>query len=591
MTMISLGNVIFTLTSALTAPVKQNSRKERVQQVRMPDPSCSHAVPISSHACVQRSFSGGLQADSKRAIQHMDYHRNATESKRDRSDTGVFWWKFRRRHFGHVLPCLAVQAVAQNVTVITYSPNYTQYRFSSLTILDAEVMFTEMDSTPAKAEVSVPSHDDKEYGTGSVQPVVVDEEKQRPLARRLQGRHMQMIALGLFVSSGSALSTGGPAALLIGYILIGSMMCCTVQSLGELAIMYPVNGAFYEYAVRFIDPAWGFAMGWEYSLGWMITLPYELTAASITIAFWNDKIDSAVWVGVFLAALLLIQVFGVRGYGEVEFILAMVKVIPCIGFIILGIIIDCGGVPTDTRGYIGGRYWQDPGAFRNGFQGFCSVFVTAVITVSVLSVANSCTYGSTRVLQALAQSGRAPKCFAFVDRSGRPVWCIALQIAFGFLAFLSEASTGSTVLGWFLAVTSLSGQFAYASACLAHIRFRHAWKQQGRSLSDITWRSPLGVWGSYWALFIIFISVVATLGIGCAPIGSSISANSFFQNWLALIITIMLFVFWKVWTKQYFKFGVDLDAVDLDYGRRIETEDDRVSVEALKNRPWWKKIV
>lgn len=57
-------------------------------------------------------------------------------------------------------------------------------------------MLTEMDSTPAKAEVSVPSHDDKEYGTGSVQPVVVDEEKQRPLARRLQGRHMQMIALG-----------------------------------------------------------------------------------------------------------------------------------------------------------------------------------------------------------------------------------------------------------------------------------------------------------------------------------------------------------------------------------------------------------
>jgi amino acid permease len=24
---------------------------------------------------------------------------------------------------------------------------------------------------------------------------------------------------------------------------------------------------------------------------------------------------------------------------------------------ILGIIIDCGGVPTDDRGYIGARYW------------------------------------------------------------------------------------------------------------------------------------------------------------------------------------------------------------------------------------------
>lgn len=72
------------------------------------------------------------------------------------------------------------------------------------------------------------------------------------------------------------------------------------------------------------------------------------------------------------------------------------KVIACIGFMILGIIIDCGGVPTDDRGYIGARYWYDLSsascrtltnpspyrhspyeAFLNGFHGFCSVFVTA----------------------------------------------------------------------------------------------------------------------------------------------------------------------------------------------------------------------
>lgn len=56
------------------------------------------------------------------------------------------------------------------------------------------------------------------------------------------------------------------------------------------------------------------------------------------------------------------------------------KIAACVGFIILGIIINCGGVPTDDRGYIGGRYWRDPGAFRNGFKGFCSVFVTAAFS-------------------------------------------------------------------------------------------------------------------------------------------------------------------------------------------------------------------
>jgi amino acid permease len=34
------------------------------------------------------------------------------------------------------------------------------------------------------------------------------------------------------------------------------MLLCTVQALGELAVLYPVNGAFYVYGVRFIDPAW-----------------------------------------------------------------------------------------------------------------------------------------------------------------------------------------------------------------------------------------------------------------------------------------------------------------------------------------------
>lgn len=46
-----------------------------------------------------------------------------------------------------------------------------------------------------------------------------------------------------------------------------------------------------------------------------------------------------------------------------------------IGFIILGIILNIGGGPGGS--YIGGKYWREPGAFRNGFKGLCSTFVTA----------------------------------------------------------------------------------------------------------------------------------------------------------------------------------------------------------------------
>jgi amino acid transporter len=52
---------------------------------------------------------------------------------------------------------------------------------------------------------------------------------------------MQMIAIGgsigagLFVGSGSALSSGGPASLVIDFIVIGVMLLLTVNALGELA--------------------------------------------------------------------------------------------------------------------------------------------------------------------------------------------------------------------------------------------------------------------------------------------------------------------------------------------------------------------
>ncbi len=205
-----------------------------------------------------------------------------------------------------------------------------------------------------------------------------------PLHRKLKRRHLQMIAIGgsvgtgLFVGSGSALAQGGPAALLIAWILTGAMMYCTVQALGELAATFPVSGSFVQYNTRFISPIWGFCMAWDYALQWCVTLPLELVAAALTIQYWNTSINSASWVAIFYIIIVIINMFGIKGYGEAEFIFSLFKIIAIIGFIILGIVLDCGGGPDSE--YIGGKYWHNPGAFANGFKGVCSVFVTAAFS-------------------------------------------------------------------------------------------------------------------------------------------------------------------------------------------------------------------
>ena len=93
-----------------------------------------------------------------------------------------------------------------------------------------------------------------------------DANKHNKLNQTMKGRHLHMIAIGgsigagLFVGTGSALRRGGPASLIIDYIIIGVMMFNVVFALGEMALMYPVSGGFYTLVTRFVDPSWGFAV-------------------------------------------------------------------------------------------------------------------------------------------------------------------------------------------------------------------------------------------------------------------------------------------------------------------------------------------
>jgi len=337
-------------------------------------------------------------------------------------------------------------------------------------------------------------------------------------------------------------------------------------------------------------------MGWDYAISWLTVLPFELIAATITIQFWPNDINMGVFVTIFLVFLTIIQIFGVRGYGEVEFVLSIIKIAACTGFIILGIVINCGGV--GNQGYLGAKYWHDPGAFQNGFNGFAGVFViaafafggtelvglaaaesenprkaiptackqvfwricffyivnlfilglilpatderllgasgantkaspfvlaiqdaginvlpsifNAVIMISVISVANSCTFGSTRTMQAMAERGMAPAFLSYVDKKGRPLWCVLIQLAFGLLAFIGESAEKGKVFGWLLALSGLGYFFVWGSICASHIRMRLAWKVQGMDLALIPYKAPLGIWGSALGMFLNFICLIAT---------------------------------------------------------------------------------
>lgn len=65
------------------------------------------------------------------------------------------------------------------------------------------------------------------------------------------------------------------------------------------------------------------------------------------------------------------QVFGTLGYAEEEFWSSILKLVVVIMFVIAAIVFVCGGGPSNGEysSYVGGRNWQNPGAFANGFKG------------------------------------------------------------------------------------------------------------------------------------------------------------------------------------------------------------------------------
>ncbi len=59
-----------------------------------------------------------------------------------------------------------------------------------------------------------------------------------------------------------------------------------------------------------------------------------------------------------------------------------------------------------------------------------------------------------------------------------------------------STAKGPTVFDWLLSLSGLAALFTWGSICLAHIRFRAAWKHQGHTLDEIPFKAIGGVYGA-----------------------------------------------------------------------------------------------
>jgi GABA permease len=198
----------------------------------------------------------------------------------------------------------------------------------------------------------------------------------------LKPRHITMISIagvigaGLFVGSANAIATAGPAVL-IAYLLAGTLVVLVMRMLGEMATAHPDTGSFSTYADRALGSWAGFSIGWLYWWFWVIVIPVEATAGALILGDWFPGVPQWVFALVITGLLVVTNLFSVGNYGEFEFWFALVKVVAIVLFIGLGVLAIAGLLPgSHTSGV--GHLWQDGGFMPHGLG---AVFAAMLVTM------------------------------------------------------------------------------------------------------------------------------------------------------------------------------------------------------------------
>ncbi|MFK3836509.1 amino acid permease [Microbacterium sp. NPDC087868] len=253
------------------------------------------------------------------------------------------------------------------------------------------------------------------------------------------------IGAGLFVGSGQAIGLAGPAVL-ISYLVAGSIVVLVMAMLAEMVAARPSSGAFSSYAQDAMGRSAGSAVGWMYWIQLVVVIAAEATGAAGIVAGWVPAVPAWVWVLLFVAAFTAINLFAVSGYGRFEFWFAAIKVTAIIVFLVIGVCAILGLFPGAPA--TGIAHLFDEGGFApNGAAGIAAALLIVVFA-----------FGGTELVAIAAAESADP---------GRSIRRIVRQVLVRILVFyLGSIFVIVAVLPWNTPAV-LDGPF---SAVLATLR-------------------------------------------------------------------------------------------------------------------------
>lgn len=197
----------------------------------------------------------------------------------------------------------------------------------------------------------------------------------------LKNRMINLIALcgligpGVFIGMGSALRSGGPVGLLVGFAVVGIMVFSMMNSIGEMNAAYDQNFAIL--GSRFVSKGFGATIAIFYVIIWITNIIAEYTSLTSAMQTYSTTVPTYGWYLIFWFVFTIFQCLDVSWWGEAEYFLGFLKLAFLSGFYIFAIIYAAGGIKGHKPDNPFGNF-----PLKDGFKGIANSFVYAGVFYS-----------------------------------------------------------------------------------------------------------------------------------------------------------------------------------------------------------------
>ncbi|KAJ5081757.1 hypothetical protein NUU61_010021 [Penicillium alfredii] len=171
------------------------------------------------------------------------------------------------------------------------------------------------------------------------------------------------LGTGLFIGAGQALAVGGPASLLISYVLLSLLTYSMATSAAEVASYMPSrHGTMVTNGYLYMSSSLGFAAAYLRWYSMAMLVPYEISSAMVNLGLWNPGSTVAIRMCIITTIIVGFNFLPERLFRGSEHIFTRIKIGTMISLLVLSLSIGLGGATGHDRW--GFKYWRNPGAMR-----------------------------------------------------------------------------------------------------------------------------------------------------------------------------------------------------------------------------------